>query len=92
MGPFSWNKDGNHYLLITIDLFSKWVETHTVPLLCSWRAAEFLYDDLVTHWGKPCYIKTDNGVEFVAALHGSIKGWESSTTTSLLVIAKPMGR
>ena len=30
-GPFPWDEDGNYYLLVTIDPFSKWVETHAMP-------------------------------------------------------------
>ena len=93
VGPFPWDEDGNCYLLVAVDPFSKWVETHAMPLLHSWRAAEFLYDDLVAHWGKPCYVWTDNGTEFAGSFaHSSVKGWALSTTTSLLVIVKPMGR
>ena len=32
-GLFLQNEDGNHYLLVTMDPFSKWVETYAVPLL-----------------------------------------------------------
>ena len=67
VGPFPWDEDGNHYLLVAMDPFSKWVEIHAVPSLHSWRAAEFLYDDLVACWGKLRYIRTDNGSEFVGS-------------------------
>ena len=66
-GPFPWDEDRNRYLLVAMDLFSKWVEIRAVPSLHSWRVAEFLYDDLVAHWGKLCYILTDNGAEFVGS-------------------------
>ena len=56
--------DGNRYLLVAVDPFSKWVEARAVPSLHSWRAAEFLYDDLVARWGKPRWVRTDNGSEF----------------------------
>ena len=49
VGLFIWDEDGNHYLLVAVDPFSMWVETYAVPLLHSWRVAEFLYDDLVAH-------------------------------------------
>ena len=34
VGQFLWDVDGNHYLFVTIDLFSKWVETYTVRFCC----------------------------------------------------------
>ena len=46
-GPFSWDKDGNCYLLVALDPCSKWVESHTILLLHSWRVTKFLYNDLV---------------------------------------------
>ena len=60
-------KDGNHYHLFTMDPFSKWVETHVMPLLHSWRAAKFLYDDLVAHWRKPRYIHIHNSTVFASS-------------------------
>ena len=74
MGPFPRDKAGNRYLLITMDPFSKWVEICAVPSLHSWRAAEFLYDDLVARWDKPCYVRTDNGTEFVGSFAWLCKG------------------
>ena len=72
--PFLWDKDGNYYLLVAIDPFSKWVETHSVPLLYSWRATQFLYDEPVAYWGKPHYIWTDNGAEYVGSFTWLCKG------------------
>ena len=74
VGPFPWDKDGNCYLLVTVVLFSKWVETYAVTLLYSWRAAEFLYDDLIACWGKLRYIRTDNGTKFVCSFALLCKG------------------
>ena len=74
MGPFPQDEDGNCYLLVTLDPFSKWVEIHAVPSLHSWRAAEFLYDDLVARWGKLRYIQTDNGTEFAGSFAWLCKG------------------
>ena len=66
--------DGNYYLLVAVNPFSKWVETWAVPLLHSWRASKFLYDDLVAHWGKPRYVWTDNSAKFVGSFVQFCKG------------------
>ena len=63
-GPFPTDDEGNRYLIVAVDPFSKWVEATPVPSLHSWRAADFLYHRIVTHWGKPRFIRTDNGSEF----------------------------
>ena len=74
VGPFPRDEDKNCYLLITVDPLSKWVEIHALPSLHSWRAAEFLYNDLVARWGKPCYVRTNNGAEFVGSFARLCKG------------------
>ena len=68
-GPFPRDEDGNRYLFVAIDPFSKWVEAVPAPSLHSWRAAEFLYHRIVTQWGKPRYVRTDNGSEYQGSFH-----------------------
>ena len=62
-GSFKEDKEGNRYLLVAIDPFSKWVEVKPVPLLHSWRTAEFFYN-ICSHWGKLAYVRTGNGPEY----------------------------
>ena len=57
-----------------MDPFSKCVEICTVPSLHSWRAAKFLYDDLVACWGKLRYIWANNGAEFAGSFAWLCKG------------------
>ena len=57
-----------------MDPFSKWVEVCTVPSLHSWRVVEFLYNNLVAHWGKPWYVRTGNGAEFAGSFAWLCKG------------------
>ena len=44
------------------------------PLLHSWRATEFLYDNLVARWGKPRCVQTDNGSKFAGSFARLCKG------------------
>ena len=62
-GPFPQDGDGNRFLLVAVDPFSKWVEARAVPSLNSWRAADFL-QEIMGRWGKPRYVRTDHGSEF----------------------------
>ena len=57
-----------------MDPFSKWVEICTMPSLHSWRVTEFLYDNLVAHWGKPRYVQTNSGAEFIGSFAWLCKG------------------
>ena len=38
-----------------------------MPSLYSWRATKFLYNDVVAHWGKPCYIQMSNSTKFAGS-------------------------
>ena len=46
-----------------MDPFSKWVEAMPIVTKESWRTARALYD-VLARWGKPCWVTTDNGMEF----------------------------
>ncbi len=62
-GPFPKDADGNQYLIVAVDPFSKWVEAEPIPSKHAWRTADFLWK-LVARWGKPLWIRSDNGKEF----------------------------
>ena len=51
-------------MIVGVDTFSKWVEVQLIPDKSSWRVADFLWRDIVSRWGKPAWIRTDNGTEF----------------------------
>ena len=42
-GPFPDDADGNRYLLVAVDVFTRWVEVRAIPRLRSWRVADFLH-------------------------------------------------
>ena len=52
---------------------SGWKST-PFPLCIVGGAAEFLYNDLVAHWGKLRYVRTDNGAEFLGSFARLCKG------------------
>ena len=59
-GPFPPDADGCRYIWLAVDPFSKWVEAELLPTKQSWRTARALYA-LVSRWGKPHWVTTDNG-------------------------------
>ncbi len=62
-GTFPRDDDGNRYLFVAVDPFTKWVEAIPMPSKESWRTAKALYD-VIARWGKPGWVTTDNGLEF----------------------------
>ena len=63
-GPFP--PDGNCYLAVAVDCMSKWVEAAPLQSKHAFRTAEWFYSDIVARWGKPDWIRTDNGAEWAA--------------------------
>ena len=63
-GPFPDDADGNRYLLVAVDVFTRWVEVQAVPRLRSWRVADFLHQEITARWGKPLAVHMDNGSEY----------------------------
>lgn len=59
--PFPLDANGNRYLFIAVNPFSKWVEARALPSLYRWHAAEFLYDDFIMRWGKLRFVHIDKG-------------------------------
>ena len=65
-GPFPKDEDGNQYLAVAVDCATKWVEATPLPSKHAFRTADWFYQDIVARWGKPKWIRTDNGSEWAA--------------------------
>ena len=67
-GPYPKDTNGNRFLLVAVDPFSKWVEACPVPSLRSWHAAKFL-EDIMHQWGKQGMCGRTMGQSSRGALH-----------------------
>ena len=63
VGPLTTTKKNNKYILTITDLFSKWPVAYACPDKKASTVAACLIDVLTTY-GFPCAILTDNGSEF----------------------------
>ena len=59
VGPFPKAARNKRYLLVGMDYFTKWVETK--PLASVKR---FVWKNIVTRFGIPCTLISDNGLQF----------------------------
>ncbi len=70
MGPFKRNQDGNEYIVVMQDHFTKWVEGRAI---CG---KEALTNAIVQVWvlkhGAPISLHSDRGKEFTAVLHQEV--------------------
>jgi hypothetical protein len=64
MGPYEATPDGNRYLLIVTDLFSRWVEAFPVKAATARVTTTILEKEVFSRWGYPRAVITDNGSQF----------------------------
>jgi hypothetical protein len=55
----------NKYILVTIYYATKWVETRALKINTTAVIANFLYECILTRFGCPLIIVTDQGVHFM---------------------------
>jgi len=65
IGPLPRSKAGFQYLLVVQDLFTKWVECKALRSATGTKICEALEDLVISRWGTPKFILTDNGTEFI---------------------------
>jgi transposase-like protein len=61
VGPLLKTKDGNMYVSVTIDHYSKWCEARPVRDHDVTTAIRFLKKEIICKFGVPKFILTDNG-------------------------------
>jgi hypothetical protein len=62
MGPFPEDKNGNKYIIVVIDVFSRFVELYAVPELSAENSAKILIE-YTSRYATPDRILSDNGRE-----------------------------
>jgi hypothetical protein len=59
MGPFPRTPNGNKYIMVVGDYFSKWMQAFTIKQLDAVTVARKLVDQFVTILGVPLQIHSD---------------------------------
>ena len=83
-GPLPRTRAGNSSIMVVADYFTKWVEAFPLPDQTAGTVARTLVEQVVTRFGAPLEIHTDQGQEFEAALFRGV--------CQLLGIRKTSGR
>ncbi|VDH94525.1 Hypothetical predicted protein [Mytilus galloprovincialis] len=68
MGPFPKSKNGNRFILVIGDHFTRWMEAYPLPNQYSHIVAEKLVNEFVSRFGIPLEIHTDQGTNFQSNL------------------------
>ena len=85
LGPWP-NDEGNTYLLVVQDAYSKLIELKAIPHKTAEIVAEALYDGWIASHGPPATLVSDQGKEFVNKINGELckKLWITHQTTSAM--------
>jgi transposase InsO family protein len=54
---------------------SKWVEATPIQSKHAFRTASWLHRDILSRWGKPAWVRTDNGAEWQGVFELLLKDW-----------------
>ena len=72
LGPFVSDSKGNRYVIVIIDMFSRWIELFAVPTTDAASAAEAILQTVFARHGLPRTIMSDNGPQFANAVIASL--------------------
>lgn len=67
-GPYPESADGNRYVLVFTDQFTKWVEIIPTKDQTALTVTKLFYDRIICHFGCPSRLLSDNGPQFRSAL------------------------
>lgn len=72
MGPLPTTDDGNRFIMVLGDYFSKWTEAYALPNHTAQAVADKLVTEFICRFGAPMRIHTDQGPEFESHLFARI--------------------
>ena len=64
VGPFPKAAENKRYMLVGTEYFTKWVEAEPLANIKDVYAKKFVWKNIVTRFGVPCTLISDNGLKF----------------------------
>ncbi|CAL0314908.1 unnamed protein product [Lupinus luteus] len=64
LGPFPQAPGQLKFLIVAIDYFTKWIEAEALATITSANIQKFTWRNIITRFGIPATIVTDNGTQF----------------------------
>lgn len=79
MGPFKESDNGNKYIMVVTDKFTKYVEAWALPACDALTTAKCLVDNWITKYGPPEQLLSDKGSNFMSQLVDNLLKLTSTT-------------
>ena len=87
MGPLPVSEQGNRYILVVGDYFSKWIEAYAIPNQEASTCAKVFTEEWICRHGCPRILHSDRGTNFESHLMAdvcSLLGIEKTRTTPMM--------
>jgi hypothetical protein len=68
MGPIQCSRNGNKYIVVVVDLFSRWLEAGALSDTKAETLSAFLWERVISRFGPPLRIHSDKGANLSAAI------------------------
>ena len=68
VGSLPITREGNRYIVVAIDYFSRWPEARPLKAANADTVATFLYEEIICRFGAPRTLQSDRGMHFVNEL------------------------
>jgi len=68
VGPLPATPNENRYIVTAIDYATGWPVAKAMPTRDAWRIAQFIYEEIFSHYGYPTELLSDNGMEFLSTI------------------------
>src|SRR6266508_6414776 len=65
VGPLLITREGNRYIVIAMDYFSRWLEVRPLKAANAETVAIFIYEEIICRFGAPRIIQSDRRTYFV---------------------------
>ncbi|XP_057432026.1 uncharacterized protein LOC130724759 [Lotus japonicus] len=66
LGPFETAPGQLKHLVVVVDYFTKWIEAEPLATITSARIQRFFYKNIISRFGVPGVLITDNGTQFTS--------------------------
>ena len=65
IGSLPITREGNRYIVVVIDYFSRWLETRLLKAINADIVAIFLYEEIICRFGASRILQSNRGTHFV---------------------------